>query len=59
MSDKVIIRDREDSRISVIYCPPGSLESKVLIVPRRDFLEACSEYADRVAREAEKSDGNS
>jgi hypothetical protein len=47
----VTIKDNANGKIDVIYNFMGSLEAKVLTLPKKEFLKACSEYADNVAEE--------
>ncbi len=48
MFSTVNIRDNADGRVDISYCPVNSLQAKVLTVPKKAFLEACSEYADGI-----------
>jgi hypothetical protein len=48
----VNIKETTDSKIEISYDQPGRLESKKLIVPKQQFLDACTKFADDLATAA-------
>lgn len=48
----VLLVDKpHDGRLTISYCPEGSLIAKTLVVPKKAFFEACRKTADELAAE--------
>jgi hypothetical protein len=50
--DRVLTLRRNDPHtglLTIVYCPPGRLVARTLVVPESEFLLACLELADEVA----------
>ena len=51
----VVIQEIPDGRLRIVRSTTTELEAKVLIVPKKEFLDACRDFADLLAAKAEAS----
>jgi len=42
-------------RVTIVYAPRGWLTAKSMTIPRDEFLDACSKFADNLDQPLEKN----